>query len=270
MVYRTLKKSKQSGRTSSNAEWFSMFLPRCMRGRSALRGARTANSSHESKEFKEPSLAYDGGNFNPMQVAGYYDREKPSQIGSSGSTYPSTGNLLDDKMAIWQTPGVQPTLANDQTMASSESSSTMQSRMLDPYQHQPQLARQPSAAYHPGQRQVYRASEISSLSSGFGDGDIIMPPPTVIPKTLPSPPQPPIDTDPGHRQFSWISRSEGKPPLPPQQQQQQQQKRDTVYTTASEQPTRFRSITSWVDQQKTRIKRADSSVFRKAPETAYR
>lgn len=62
-----------------------------------------------------------------------------------------------------------------------------------------------------------RASELSSLSSGFGDGELLFPPSA--------------------------------------------RNRDTVYTATSEdQPARFRTVSSWVDQQKGRIHRAQERV----------
>ncbi|UNI17251.1 hypothetical protein JDV02_003610 [Purpureocillium takamizusanense] len=84
-----------------------------------------------------------------------------------------------------------------------------------------------------------RMSEISSLSSGFGDGDIIMPPPnsktTVTAARLPVPP-------PAATRSSVSEMS---------------QRRETTYTEASEDPVpRFRSINSWVRQQTGRVKRA--------------
>ncbi|KAL3955960.1 hypothetical protein ACCO45_008806 [Purpureocillium lilacinum] len=84
-----------------------------------------------------------------------------------------------------------------------------------------------------------RMSEISSLSSGFGDGDIIMPPPnakttiTAARLTVPAPAA-------TRSSVSEIS-----------------QRRETMYTEASEDPIpRFRSINSWVRQQTGRVKRA--------------
>ncbi|KAJ6439919.1 het domain-containing [Purpureocillium lavendulum] len=84
-----------------------------------------------------------------------------------------------------------------------------------------------------------RMSEISSLSSGFGDGDIIMPPPnstTTITATRLTVPAPAA---------TRTSVSDTS------------QRRDTMYTEASEDPVpRFRNINSWVRQQTGRVKRA--------------
>ncbi|KAK1780994.1 LOW QUALITY PROTEIN: hypothetical protein QBC45DRAFT_449733 [Copromyces sp. CBS 386.78] len=87
-----------------------------------------------------------------------------------------------------------------------------------------------------------RMSDISSLSSGFGDGDFIVPEQTVQP---PQPaaiayPSSPIGTT---NRLSGISTQQGG-------------KRDTIYTECSEDtPARFRSLNSWVAQQSSRVKR---------------
>lgn len=76
----------------------------------------------------------------------------------------------------------------------------------------------------PAQRQTV-VSDMSSLSSGFGDGDIIMPPPATA-------------SSPAHR--STLSAGN----------------RETVYTEASEDsPPRFRTVNSWVRQQSGRVRR---------------
>lgn len=84
-----------------------------------------------------------------------------------------------------------------------------------------------------------RMSDISSLSSGFGDGDIIVPPnsnTTTITATHLAVPAP-------IAQRSSVSGTS--------------QRRDTVYTEASEDPQpRFRTVNSWVRQQTGRVKRA--------------
>lgn len=128
--------------------------------------------------------------------------------------------------------------------APADETETLRSRMPDAYYNQSELARGPSNAYDPARRQVNRVSELSSISSGFGDGDIIVPD-----NNTPKPPQPGTTS---MRQstsivgrFSWLSRG-GR-----------SSQRDTVYTQSSEDsPPRFRSISSWVNQQTGRIKRA--------------
>lgn len=94
-----------------------------------------------------------------------------------------------------------------------------------------------SDAYSSAQRQVDRVSELSSLSSGFGDSDIAVPDPVA------KPPRPASSslrqsTNPAGR-FSWVSQ--GRP--------------DTVYTQSSEDmPQQYRSVNSWVDQQAGRVR----------------
>ncbi|TRX94750.1 hypothetical protein FHL15_004211 [Xylaria flabelliformis] len=246
MVYRTLKKSKQPDR-HDNKSWLSKLIP--FRGRSAESNAKAPDNSYEPKESLP---AYDFGNNNSMEAFGYYDQGKFAPFGSEAIMYQSTGTLQNGRV-VWQTPEAQQPLQPqaslqnqysgiaDQMVDMNDVNSTMRSR---PYYNQSEFARQPSDAYNPAQRQVYRASEISSLSSGFGDGDIIMPPPNIIPK----PPRAPVtnNTETNNRPFSWMSRTGSV------------KKRETVSTTVSEQPIRFRSVNSWVDQQKERLRRANS------------
>ncbi|KAK3313481.1 hypothetical protein B0H66DRAFT_629394 [Apodospora peruviana] len=129
-------------------------------------------------------------------------------------------------------------------MTTTDLSGTVRSRMgPGVFYNQSEMARTPSEAYDPTRRQVNRRSALSSISSGFGDGDLVVPGPVI------ATPQP-ILTVPGEtgnysKRFSWMSQS------------QSQGRRDTIYTESSEDmPPRFRSLTSWVDQQTGRIKRA--------------
>lgn len=83
----------------------------------------------------------------------------------------------------------------------------------------------------------YRSSEVSSLSSGFGDGAIIIP--AAYQPADAAPRQPPST-----RTRSSVGGDASS-------------NRDTMYTATSEdQPARYRSISSWVDQQTGRIRRA--------------
>lgn len=92
----------------------------------------------------------------------------------------------------------------------------------------------------PKQLPVYRISQLSSLSSGFGDGDIVVSHP-VEPQPLTAPP--PVVTQ----------------PLRTTEDAERYDKRETVYTQTSEdRPARFRSINSWVNQQTGRVQRASS------------
>lgn len=112
------------------------------------------------------------------------------------------------------------------------------------------LSRQTSDAYDPSRQEVNRVSDMSSISSGFGDAQILVP---------------------GHRRsraigvvdpnarksraalssilrFSWVTN----PQVPGD--------RDTVYTATSlESAPRFRSIGSWVAQQTSRIDKQKKS-----------
>lgn len=93
---------------------------------------------------------------------------------------------------------------------------------------------------------------MSSLSSGFGDGAEIVTSATLL---APPPPAATATRSSSHysTRFSYVSPVQQQPPPLPQQPQGQ---RDTVYTQASEdQPTRFRSLNSWVEQQTGRIVR---------------
>jgi hypothetical protein len=96
--------------------------------------------------------------------------------------------------------------------------------------------------YDPARREISRASELSSLSSGFGDADIIIA--DVLAKSRP------VSRDPRRSnnfigRFSWMSRRPGD--------------RETVYTASSEdRPTKYRTVTSWVNQQTGRLKRAQA------------
>ncbi|KAK8031256.1 hypothetical protein PG990_000990 [Apiospora arundinis] len=219
IIYRTLKKPSDSG-------------PEFLR---KLRGRKSPDNEQ--------------GGMNSMQDASYYGDEKIMLARSN------TGRSQATMMARPMAPGSvvmipaeeYATLTKNQALALSDYNSTMRSRMPDAYFNQSELARQPSDAYDPAQRQAYRASDLSSLSSGFGDGDIIVPesalkPPPQQPMTLQPPPAAP--------RFSWMSRRAGD--------------RETVYTTTSEdRPARYRSVNSWVNQQMGRIKRADE---RKQPD----
>ena len=137
--------------------------------------------------------------------------------------------------------------------AGTESSATLRSRMgPDVFYNQSEMARQPSDAYDPTRRVVNRASALTSLSSGFGDGDII------VPVVVPPRPAAVLNQRRSGREAaaaaashraSWMSST----------QQNQQSRRDTVYSSytlsSEDSPPRFRTLTSWVDQQTGRIRR---------------
>jgi hypothetical protein len=124
------------------------------------------------------------------------------------------------------------------------------------YNHSP--IAQPFPASYNNSNTMYRqpttrtiASDISSLSSGFGDGDIIVSDTLVTP-----PPQAAVSPSSSSnnpylgRHFSWMSLGQHQPPPG------SDSGRETVCTETSEdRPARFRSVTSWVDQQTGRIRR---------------
>lgn len=92
-----------------------------------------------------------------------------------------------------------------------------------------------------------RQSQESSLSSGFGDGQIVIPesPPRLSAART---------SQSGNRQvrnFSWVTSIF---------QAKQREDRDTIYTTASEeQAPRYRTVNSWVAQQTRHIEREQTS-----------
>jgi hypothetical protein len=175
--------------------------------------------------------------------------------------------------------GVSVYSGNEGTVGSG--TGTFRSRMPHEYFNQSELARQPSDAYDPARRQVNRASELSSLSSGFGDGDIIVPNQYMSGSQALQPQEQrqtrrlsgrflsPFAQGSGNRTsvgrfstsrfsswFSPITGQKQQTPILSAEQQEQQQRRDTVYTEASEDsPPRFRSVNSWVNQQSGRVQR---------------
>jgi hypothetical protein len=108
----------------------------------------------------------------------------------------------------------------------------------------------PADAYLPKQN-MYRASELSSLSSGFGDAEIDVPEsgPTTQQTTRTSllyRTAPPLVS-----RFSWTTTTTQDVV---EREQIPAGNRDTIYTQNSEAP-RFRSIQSWVGQQASRVER---------------
>ncbi|KAK3997702.1 hypothetical protein QBC44DRAFT_71335 [Cladorrhinum sp. PSN332] len=116
------------------------------------------------------------------------------------------------------------------------------------YYGQPPIAQELAVPSVPNQRKTTRSSQVSSLSSGFGDEGIIVSNSLVTP--LPPAKTPARASSHYPSRFSWQSQS------------QAQNQRDTVYTETSEdQPLRFRSLNSWVDQQAGRIKRTQQRGY---------
>ncbi|KAI1660335.1 hypothetical protein F4813DRAFT_291441 [Daldinia decipiens] len=189
---------------------------------------------------------YEQGGRGTMQSGNFYGPIKaypsgPGSIARSVASNSEAGTLR-------QLPDNNPPLAsiinqyipgNGGASNNSDINMTMRSQVTQPYYNEPDLPRQPETFNAP-KRAGTRASEISSISSGFGDGDIIIPPSSEADKSGPVP----DEENPGARD-SWMSRPG--------------ERRETVYTEASEdRPARFRSITSWVNQQAGRAKRAGS------------
>lgn len=160
------------------------------------------------------------------------------------NTTPSPGNAANTYATISPSSTVQfgGTMQTGATMA------TDRSLMADPFYNQPDVARQPTNAYDPSRRHVYRASELSSLSSGFGDGDIIVPPPATLQQSSTSG-VPRFD----YQQVPSTSRKDSIASV----SEVGDNNRDTVYTATSEDmPMRYRTVSSWVNQQTGRVHRA--------------
>lgn len=181
-----------------------------------------------------------------------------------------------------------------QHSVTSDANSTIRSRMPDaPYYNQSQMARQPSDAYDPSRRNVNRISELSSLSSGFGDGDIIVQAPPPLPEqqmqasiaavmaTAPSmssmalpPDLHPLGAAPVNMSYSnnnsgdhisWTSNAQTAASLAPANGNGNgDRRRDTIYTEYTEHsedlPPRFRTLSSWVNQQSSRVVRAQQAA----------
>ncbi|KAJ2970118.1 hypothetical protein NUW58_g9793 [Xylaria curta] len=210
-------------------------------------------ASDNVPEPKEVLTDYDTNNNNSMEAVGYYNQGKLYPQTLDGTTYVPGVTLLNGG-TIRQSLQGQPlplasvpnqyTQANGQVIDESDVHPALRSQIPNSYFSQSEFTHGPPNAYNPVPRQAYRASQVSSLSSGFGDGDIIMPPPNVMAK-------PPVsqatDTNINIRPFSWMSRTTGL-----------DRKRDTVSTMKSEGPPRFLPVDSWVDQQKERTERAGS------------
>lgn len=102
----------------------------------------------------------------------------------------------------------------------------------------------------PGQRM----SDLSSLSSGFGDGEFIVPGPPG--QTALQPPQPAAIAYPSSLVGSTTCTNRLSGISSIQRGGSKRSKRDTIYTESSEDtPARFRPLNSWVAQQSSRVKR---------------
>lgn len=190
-------------------------------------GSSTHTTSPYSQQQQPVALPPLQTNFSPAKAVNPFASPEDSMVG--GNMTPSSASKYGNG-----------------TMQTFETASTDRSRMPDPYYNQSELARQASTAFDPAKRAVYRASELSSISSGFGDGDIILPPPAAA------------QSDMGPRPFSFmkkqnLSRSNS---VANRSEAGSNGQRDTVYTTTSEDmPVRYRSVNSWVNQQTGRAQR---------------
>ncbi|KAI4601323.1 hypothetical protein KJ359_012514 [Pestalotiopsis sp. 9143b] len=258
IIYRTLKKSRRRREEFGGNNNLMNRLP----WRRNQADSAWDNQSMFMRNEMPPPMYEKGNNHNSMEAAGFYNGEKMYKQQQQQSSQPprlsrtNTANsqrTLQPQLAVQSqlAPGSVVMIPAEQYMAMSQAQSpidsdinnTMRSRMPDAFFNQSELARQPSNAYDPAQRQVYRASELSSLSSGFGDGDIIIPE-----EYLNAPPPAATQLRQSNNlitRFSWMARREAGD-------------RETVYTTTSEdRPARYRSVGSWVNQQTGRLKRAD-------------
>lgn len=187
-------------------------------------------------------------NFNPFM----------SNTSANGSNFMSPNSTL--QYGSMQNTGTMQSVGTTQAMGTMQSvatTTTDRSRMQDPFFNQSELARQPSDAYDPNRRQVYRASELSSLSSGFGDEDIIVPPPAAMRQ-----PGAPGPSRISYQQTPSVSRKNSVANM----SEAGISNRDTVYTTTSEDmPPRFRTVSSWVNQQTGRVRRAEQRANEDIP-----
>ncbi|KAF3059710.1 hypothetical protein GL218_04441 [Daldinia childiae] len=189
---------------------------------------------------------YEQGEHGTMQAGNFYGPNKAYPLGPGSMIRSVASN--SEAGTLRQSPDNNPPLAsiinqyipgNGGVSNNGDINLTIRSQVTQPYYNESDLPRQPETFNAP-KRAGTRASEISSISSGFGDGDIVIPPSSGSDKPLPVP----AEENPAARD-SWISRPG--------------ERRETVYTEASEdRPARFRSITSWVNQQAGRAKRAGS------------
>lgn len=170
-----------------------------------------------------------------------------SRSDSSDSNHPwanideKDADVFDEKKmaAIWAEPGQNP--PTDGYPYGIVVQTTIRRKSIPGHSHSQSISSIQAQASHTlrpfAMPTANRVSDISSLSSGFGDGDIIAPPPAAV--VIGS-----AASANASKRSSRSSRSS--------------RKRDTVYTEASEDsPARFRTINSWVRQQSGRIRRAE-------------
>ncbi|KAI0122106.1 hypothetical protein F4814DRAFT_457907 [Daldinia grandis] len=238
VIYRVLKRTKGQGIGISGGMGSIDKFHEKQRG--SIDG-RTLYMSNEAPPI------YDQGEYSTMQSGNFYGPSKVYPPGPGSMVRSVASN--SEAGTLQRSPDNNPPLAsiinqyvpgNGGVSNNGDVNMTMRSQVTQPYYNESDLPRQPPETFNAPKRAGTRASEISSISSGFGDGDIIIPPPSGADKPVPAP----VEENPAARD-SWVSRPS--------------ERRETVYTEASEdRPARFRSITSWVNQQAGRAKRAGS------------
>lgn len=248
IVWRVLKRNKTPGSGGGTGIGFIDKL--YMRNREPTEGTWNGPTLFMAKETPPQ---YEKGEYGAVPSGmGFYGPAKMNSTGANGAIgsvasgsergtvrQPLRGNPVTNVLAD------MPQAENEGTRANGNVYPTSGSYAAQPYYDESELSRPPPDMFRPPKRTATRASEISSISSGFGDGDLFVAPsfetsqPTSE-KTSEAPP----GVAQGSRD-SWMSREGAK--------------RETIYTETSEdRPARFRSITSWVNQQAGRAKRASS------------
>ena len=186
--------------------------------------------------------------------AGVAVRQRASMTSSAGTTAapgPVTGYQEAAKQSVILMPGVTGFSGRVRKAAQSfggssakghagnDANTTIRSKVAGTFDDQFEVGHEAPEENNTEYKQLSRISGLSSLSSGFGDGDIIVQP-TFL--QLPPPSVPSLrQSNNLVGRCSWQSWTN----------------RETVYTETSEDsPARFRSIGSWVGQQTGRVRRA--------------
>lgn len=242
IIYRVLKRPKDGSSGLGFIDKLSWRRKAPVEGTWDGRTVYMANEAPPIYEKGEYATTMSGNFFAPGKTyppgPGSVVRSVASNSESGTLRQPLNNNLAPASM-MDQYPS-----ENDTSSINNNVNLTLRSQMTQmsqPYYNESEIPRQ-----RPGNR----ASQLSSISSGFGDGDIIIPPPLAVQKPLPDPGSGTMNADDAARdnpaaRDSWVSRDG--------------EKRETIYTTTSEdRPARFRSIGSWVNQQAGRAKRAGS------------
>ncbi|RYP48840.1 hypothetical protein DL768_005348 [Monosporascus sp. mg162] len=242
LIYLTVRRFRNNSTPASWSPW---------KPKDSNNGSGTNSPAHMANE---PPPIYEKSVASILEAQGYYAHAPADARQSGGLVY--TGTLGSQQGTLQQPPNNEATYVYGHPPVIETPPNAGMNRATG-QQHTSDLNNQlvadsqPSATDDAMKRQTYRDSEISSLSSGFGDGDIVIPqsltapPPPVAARQEPQ--QPPPRTPNYLGRFSWMSRSSSNG------------KRETVYTQTSEdRPARFRSINSWVNQQAGRVRRANS------------